>query len=103
MSGGITFHHKGNVISKVLAECIQQQIGSVSGIPSLGAWSDGKIYSQGGFSVLRNIKMVGVLIEFGFINNEHDRKRIVSSQFQDAVTRAAVRGLKVYLGDAKTK
>ena len=103
MSGGITFHHKGNVISKVLAECIQQQIGSVSGIPSLGAWSDGKIYSQGGFSVLRNIKMVGVLIEFGFINNEHDRKRIVSSQFQDAVTRAVVRGLKVYLGDAKTK
>ena len=102
-SGGITFHHKGNVISKVLAECIQQQIGAVSGIPSFGAWSDGKIYSQGGFSVLRNIKMVGVLIEYGFLNNEHDRKRLITPEFQDAVTRAVVKGLKVYLGDGKAK
>ncbi len=103
MSGGITFHHKGNLISRVMAECIQQQIGAVSGIPSIGVWSDGKIYPQSGFSVLRNIKMVGVLIEFGFLNNERDRKRLSTAQFQDAVTRAAVRGLKVYLGDAKTK
>lgn len=102
-SGGITFHHKGNIISKVLAECIQQQIAAVSGIPSMGAWSDGKIYSQGGFSVLRNIKMVGVLIEYGFLNNEHDRKRLITPEFQDAVTRAVVKGLKVYLGDAKAK
>lgn len=103
MSGSITFHHKGNAISKVLAECIQQQIGAVSELPNIGVWSDGRIYSQGGFSVLRNIKMVGVLIEFGFLNNAHDRKRMSTEQFQDAVTRAVVRGLKVYLGDAKAK
>jgi len=102
MSGGITFHHMGKPISRVLAECIQQQIASVSGIPSLGVWSDAKIYSTIGFSVLRNIKMPGVLIEFGFINNAHDRKTMATSEFQDSVTKAVVRGLKVYLGDAKT-
>jgi N-acetylmuramoyl-L-alanine amidase len=102
-SGTITFHHMKNTISKVLAECIQQQFGGVNQLPSIGVWSDGRIYANEGFSVLRNIKMVGVLIEFGFINNAHDRSVMSTDQFQDSMSRAVVRGLKVYLGDAKTK
>ncbi len=101
MAGTITFHHKGNEISRVLAECIQNEIAKVSGIPNTGVWSDGKIYNSG-FSVLRNTKMTGVLIEFGFIDNPQDRKRLITSQFQDAVSKAVVQGIKVYLGDAKT-
>ncbi len=101
MSGTITFHHKGNEICRVLAECIQHEIAKVSGIPNKGVWSDGKIYPQSGFSVLRNTKMAGVLIEFGFIDNAQDRKRMVTDQFQEAVAKAVVQGIKVYLGDAK--
>jgi N-acetylmuramoyl-L-alanine amidase len=103
MSGTITFHHKGNAISRVLAECIESEIAKVSGIPGTGVWSDGKIYPQSGFSVLRNTKMPGVLIEFGFIDNAQDRKRMVTDQFQEAVAKAVVQGIKVYLGDAKAK
>ena len=102
MAGTITFHHKGNEICRVLAECIQREIAKVSGIPNTGVWSDGKIYPQSGFSVLRNTKMAGVLIEFGFIDNSQDRKKLVTDQFQQAVARAVVQGVKVYLGDAKT-
>ncbi len=102
MAGTITFHHKGNAICRVLADCIQQEIAKVSGIPNTGVWSDGKIYPQSGFSVLRNTKMVGVLIEFGFIDNSQDRKKLITDQFQQSVARAVVQGVKVYLGDAKT-
>jgi len=101
MAGSITFHHKGNAISRVLAECIQHEIAKVSGIPNTGVWSDAKIYPQGGFSVLRNTKMPGVLVEFAFIDNSQDRKRLVTNQFQEAVSKAVVQGIKVYLGDAK--
>jgi N-acetylmuramoyl-L-alanine amidase len=103
MAGTITFHHKGNQISRVLAECIQHEIAKVSGLANTGVWSDGKIYPVSGFSVLRNTKMPGVLIEFGFIDNAGDRKRMVTDQFQDAVAKAVVQGIKVYLGDAKAK
>ena len=103
MAGTITFHHKGNAISRLLAECIQHEVAKVSGIPNTGVWSDGKIYPQSGFSVLRNTKMPGVLVEFGFIDNAQDRKRMVTDQFQEAVAKAVVQGIKVYLGDAKAK
>lgn len=101
-SGGITFHHLGRPISRVLAECIQQEIAKVSEIPNLGAWSDQRIYKSG-FSVLRQTTMPGVLIEFGFINYSRDRKRLVSDEFQHSVAAAVVKGIKVYLGDANKK
>lgn len=101
-SGGITFHHLGRPISRVLAECIQQEIAKVSGIPNMGAWSDGRIYTSG-FSVLRQTTMPGVLLELGFINSGHDRNRLVTDDFQHAAAKAVVRGIKVFLGDAKKK
>ena len=42
-----------------------------------------------------------MLIEFGFLNSTHDRTIMSTSKFQDAVTKAVVKGLKVYLGDAE--
>ena len=97
-SGGMTFYHKSSAVGQVLAECIQSEIAKVSKLKSHGAWSDGRIYDTG-FSVLRNSTMPGVLIEFGFINNSADRKRMVTADFQSDVAGAVVKGLKVYLGD----
>lgn len=99
-SGTITFHHLGNKVAYLLATCIQHEIAKVNGLPNLGAWSDGKIYSTG-FSVLRHTKAPAVLIEMGFINNPKDRARMLTSEFQDAVTTAIVRGLRVFLGETK--
>jgi N-acetylmuramoyl-L-alanine amidase len=97
-SGGITFYHKKDPIGQLLADCIQNEIAKVSGLKSFGSWSDGRIY-ESGFSVLRNSKMPAVLIEFGFINHNFDRKRMMTTDFQEAVAGAVVKGLKVYLGD----
>lgn len=99
-SGSITFHHKGSQIGKLLAECIQNEIVDVSGLPNMGVWSDGKIY-QNGFSVLRNAKMPAVLLELGFINHSGDRRRMVTKDFHEQIAAAIVRGLRVYLGDVK--
>jgi N-acetylmuramoyl-L-alanine amidase len=99
-SGGITFYHGGNAIGQLLADCIQREIAKVSGIPSIGTWSDTKIY-QTGFSVLRNTTMPGVLLELGFMNHFRDRKRMLTQDFQNSVAKAVVKGLHTYLGDDK--
>ena len=102
MSGTIIFHHKGKSMGQLLAECVMGEVAKVSKLPAKGAWSDGKIYDSG-FAVLRGTKMPGVLCEFGFINQPTDRSRMVTSDFQRAVAAAVMRGIKVYLGDAKSK
>ena len=99
-SGTITFHHKGNALGKQLATCIQNEIAKVNKLPNKGVWSDGKIY-QNGFAVLRQTTMPGVLLELGFINHPKDRARMVTEEFQQSVAAAVVRGMKVFLGDAK--
>ncbi len=96
--GGITFYHLKDPICQVLADCIQSQIKRVSGLPSLGTWSDGKIYHSG-FAVLRGAKMPAVLVECGFINNGSDRKRMMTDDFKQAIATGIVNGLKVYLGE----
>jgi N-acetylmuramoyl-L-alanine amidase len=97
-SGSITFYHAQNPVSATLADCIEREISSASGIPGIGIWSDKKIYHSG-FSVLRGTKMPGVLLELGFINNDHDRVQLVQPDVQDAIASAVVRGVKTYLGE----
>jgi len=97
-SGTITFYHNQDPIKQLLADCIQREIAKVSKLRSIGTWSDTRIY-QSGFSVLRNSKMPGVLVECGFINRSVDLKRMVTDDFQRAAAAAIVKGIKVYLGD----
>ncbi len=99
-SGSIVFHHIGKGICRVLAESIDQELAKVNGLPNLGVWSDGRLYEHG-FAVLRETNMPGVLIEYGFLNRARDRARMLTDEFQHAVAAAVVRGIKVYLGDAK--
>lgn len=99
-SGTITFYHNSDPLGTLLADCIQTEIGKVSGIPSIGTWSDTKIYDSG-FAVLRYSQMPCVLIELGFINHSKDRARLKSDDFPIIVSRAIVKGIKVYLGDEK--
>ncbi|HSI12984.1 MAG TPA: N-acetylmuramoyl-L-alanine amidase, partial [Chthoniobacter sp.] len=99
-SGTITFHHLGQQISRLLAECIHREVSVVNGLPDIGVWSDGKIYNSG-FAVLRNTKMPGVLLELGFINHPTDRARLATKDFQEKVAVAVVKGIKVFLGDGR--
>ncbi len=98
-TGTITFYHKAQPMSRLLAECIQREIGIVNGLPDIGVWSDSRIHKSG-FSVLRNTtKMPGVLLELGFINHPTDRARMITKDFQEKVAAAVVKGIKVFLGN----
>lgn len=97
-SGGITFYHAKDPVSNLLAECVQGAIARVSGLPSLGAWSDSRIYKTG-FAVLRYAKMPAILIEMGFINHRTDRAKMTTEKFQSDVASAIVKGIKVYFGN----
>ncbi|MFM9873185.1 MAG: N-acetylmuramoyl-L-alanine amidase [Fimbriimonadaceae bacterium] len=97
-SGGITFFHMQDPEDRLLAECIQSEIGKVSYIPDLGTWSDRRIY-QSGFSVLRNSTVPSVLIEMGFINHKNDRAQMTQKDFADRVAKAIVRGIQIFLGE----
>ncbi len=99
-TGGITFYHAQDPIGRLLADCIQAEIAKVSKLPNMGTWSDTRIYDSG-FAVLRYATMPAVLIEMGFINHAGDRARMLTKDFQTAVASAIVKGLRVYLGDAK--
>lgn len=99
-SGTITFYRGGNPLSQLLAECIHNEIKQIPAMPSMGIWSDTRIYDTG-FAVLRYSKMPGVLLELGFINNTKDRKRMMEKDYQERVARAVVKGIRVYLGDVK--
>lgn len=99
-SGTITFHHKKDRVGILLAESIHAELAKVNKLPNIGVWSDQRIYSSG-FAVLRYAKMPAVLLELGFINHKTDRARMSSAEFPEDVAGAVVRGLKVFLGDAK--
>lgn len=99
-SGTITFHHKDSAIGRLLAECIHAELSEVNNLPDIGVWSDGKIY-QSGFSVLRNTKMPGVLLELGFINHSTDRAELQKKDFPARVAKAVVKGIKAFLGETK--
>jgi len=99
-SGSISFYHGGNVISSVLAECMQKQLGAATGLPSVGVWSDTRIYSTG-FAVLRYSKMPAILLELGFINHTKDLKRMIQPDFHLKVAESVVRGLGTYLGNGE--
>jgi N-acetylmuramoyl-L-alanine amidase len=99
-SGSISFHHKGSKAGEILAICMQDQMKGASTIPSIGVWSDGRIY-ENGFAVLRLTKMPGVLLELGFVNHNRDRDVLRSESFHLAIAKAIVKGVKVYLGNEK--
>jgi N-acetylmuramoyl-L-alanine amidase len=97
-SGTMTFHHRQDPQSVLLAECLNGEIAKVTGLPDLGVRSDTTIH-RSGFAVLRNARVPAVLLELGFINHRTDRARMVLPEFQGAVAEAVVRGLKVFFGD----
>ncbi len=99
-SGTTTYFHGSNPNSKQLAECVEHEVGLVSGLPVNGVASDTSRYKSG-FAVLRGAKMPAILIETGYINTMSDRNRMMDPTFQKEMAQAVVQGVKEFLGDAK--
>lgn len=99
-SGILIFYHGGSALGKSFAECINHEVTGVTAIPALGSISDKTVAKTKGFSVLRNSNMPSVLCELGFLDHDHDRPIMITNDFQDEISKAIVKGIKVFLGDA---
>ncbi len=95
-SGTTTYFHNTDPSSRVLAECVQDCVHSISGIPGKGAHSDTVLWPTG-LAVLRTTNMPAVLCEVAYINNSKDRSRLVDPAFQSRVAQAMCDGLRGYV------
>ena len=94
--GTSTYYHMGDPSSRALANCVQQAIVAVSGVPSKGALSDGILYNSG-LAVLRASKMPAILVEVAYISNTQDRRHLIDGDFQQRVAQAISDGLRQYV------
>ena len=94
--GTSTYYHMGDPSSRALANCVQQAVVAVSGVPSKGALSDGILYNSG-LAVLRASKMPAILVEVAYISNTQDRRHLIDGNFQQRVAQAISDGLRQYV------
>lgn len=97
-TGTYVYYHGRDVTSQALAKAISEEVGNVNGLRARGVLSDTTRYDSG-FAVLRGSKVPAVLVETGYINNDGDRSKMVTAEFQRAMAIGVVRGLKVFLGN----
>lgn len=91
-SGSKTFYHKTESQGLLLSTAIEDEFKALGKIRSMGTWSDQRIY-QSGFAVLRNTRMLGVLVETGFINNSKDRAVLITEAYQRQMAKAIAQAL----------
>jgi N-acetylmuramoyl-L-alanine amidase len=88
--GGPLVLYQNNRDSILLAQLIQKQLNAVFG--SKGIPVHGKTYYW-----LNYVKASAVIIETGFITNEHDRKRLTDQKGQHEIARHISAGIEEYL------
>lgn len=90
--GTETYYYPGSARGAKLAQAIQNQI--VHSLHMVNRGIKEAVPGRNGLYVLNNTVMPGVLVELGFISNDHDEK--VLANYQDALARAVVRGVTDY-------
>ncbi len=95
-SGSTAYYHMNDESSRALAHAIVEHVGQVTGLPNRGAKSDHVLYKHG-LAVLRDSAVPAVLVEMGFINNDQDRRKLVSDEFQQSVAQAIFDGIRSYV------
>src|SRR4028118_1685421 len=69
--GSTVYYHKQFPHGRALAQTIAERFGAMGGIPSGGPRSD-RVLHTSGLSVLRESRMVSVLVECGYMTNLSD-------------------------------
>lgn len=90
--GTETYYHPVSPQGKKLAQTIQNQL--VHSLHMVNRGIKEAVPGRNGLYVLNNTIMPSVLVELGFISNDHDEK--VLANYQDALARAIARGVTDY-------
>ncbi len=89
LSGTGIFHFRGDIKSHLMAESIMTALGSYTNLIQKGV----KIAE---LSVFKEIKVNALLIELGYLSNEHDKKILEDTKSKTGVSEAISEGIKKY-------
>lgn len=96
-SGTTAYYHMDDASGRALAHSIAEHVGSVSGLPVRGAWSDRRRFPNSGMAVLRGSRMPATLVEVAYINNSRDRAKLLDPEFRQTIAQAIFDGIKGYV------
>ena len=91
VNGLQVFYQKDNKDSEVLAKIIQQKLNSEN--------KKDKTHKIGDYYILNNCKSTGVLIEYGFLSSEYDRKRLLDKSYLSYLAKLIKESIYEYLNN----
>jgi N-acetylmuramoyl-L-alanine amidase len=97
ISGSTVYVHADDPYCKTLAQCIAERLDGVGVIRSRGVRTDYIRFPGWGYGVLRNSRMVAVLVECGFMSNAGDVRRLTDPAQQKRIAEAIRTGLRDYI------
>ena len=87
-----TYHCRGSSNGKALAMIVHRHVLAASGL------RDRRV-KEAGFWVLKHTTMPAILVEYGFITNVEEEKKITTDEYMQAVGQATVDGLVEFCND----
>lgn len=88
VKGPMIFYSDINLRSRIVAECIQYTLNKITGINREPYIAD--------FYLLKNAKKPGILLEMGFITNEHDKNLLLDKKYLSKLSEGITDGLIEY-------
>lgn len=97
ISGSTVYYHADWASCRTLAQCIADRFQEMGGIRSKGVRTDYIRFPGDGYGVLRNARMVAVLIECGYMTNSSDVSKLNDTAWQQRIAKSIVSGLRDYI------
>ncbi len=98
LAGTTVYFHAQNSLCRLMAADIGRRISETSGISYNGVKSD-TIRFRTGFAVLRGSYMPAVLVETGYMNNDHDLAKLRDDGAQQRIAVGITAGLRDFIAD----
>jgi len=89
--GTETYHYPGSVKGRALAQAVQQELVSATGLADRGV-------KEANFYVLRMTAMPAILVELAFLSNPEEERLLIDPEFQTKCARAIWEGIKKATG-----
>lgn len=93
VKGAQVYYQTDNEHSKIIAECVQQELKTVT--------SSKFIIKKGDYYILNNTVNPGILVEYGFLSNAEERERLQDEKYQEKIAAAIFTGIEEYLKKIK--
>lgn len=88
--GAEVFYHYESEKGKLLAESIQNELRTISGMRK-------RVVKTSNCYILRNARMPAVLVEVGYLSNQEERKNLLKSEYQEQIAQKICGGIINYL------